>query len=441
MITGSPAYMQGFFFVLAGMKEDLLQYIWRFKKFTYSNLETTDGRSVLIHVFGDYNTFEGPDFMNAQITIDGVRWAGTVEIHVKSSDWFAHRHEKDVNYNNVILHVVWEHNLDVFNSCGQQLPVLVMKNYVDHDLLERYRLFMSAGYKFINCEKGIATVDRFVMDNWLERLFVERLQKKTMLVRALQAKTKNNWEAILFIVLMKSFGGNINGKAFVSIASSFDYDVLQKLQHDVTLTEALLFGQAGLLNKNAATRYERELYEAYQFIKSKYRLNRHGVENLSFFKLRPSNFPTIRLAQVANLYAMQPQLFQKMVNCQTVVQLQQLFSGATSAFWSGHYTFTSESKIVKRKLSMSFIDLLITNTIIPLKFCYSVYKGGNAAEELLSLAIQLPAEKNNILDNYAKIGVEISNGLHSQALLQLFHHYCKLNQCLRCALGVKLIKE
>ncbi|WP_093025635.1 DUF2851 family protein [Pustulibacterium marinum] len=422
------------------MKEDFLHFLWRFKKLSLNNLKTSLGESVEIQKFGSYNTLAGPDFFNASLVIAGQHWVGNVEMHLKSSDWFAHGHEKDPNYNNVILHVVWEDDVEIFNANNQPVPTLLLKDYVSHDLLNSYQKFIYHSYSFINCENEITSVDDFILSNWKERLFIERLEQKSILIKELLSKSKNNWEAVLFQLLMKNFGGNINGESFLSIAQSFEFATFQKSTQSLKQLESLLFGQALLLTSEIPSSYEKSLQDEYKFLKSKFQLSNLGVLSPQFFKLRPPNFPTIRLSQLANLYASHSQIFSLLMTTTNRSDLQHVLKVSTSEFWNTHYTFSKESKRVKKTVSDAFINLIIINTIIPLQFCYQQSKGKLDTEILLKLAEEIPSEKNTVINNFSKLKIASNSAKDSQSLLQLYKQYCSKTRCLHCAVGTKLMK-
>ncbi len=399
---------------------------------------TTRGESISVLKLGEHNHNSGPDFFNAQLSIDGQLWAGNVEIHVKSSDWYVHGHEKDKAYDNVILHVVWEHDTDIFRNDNSVIPTLELKNFVDAHLINNYKELLQSK-SWINCETHYSEVDEFVLNNWLERLYIERLERKSDEILKFLKDSQNDWEAVLFKMLLKNFGLKVNGEAFLSLANSLDYSVVRKLQHNTLDFEALLFGQAGLLEDDVQECYFLDLKKRYQFLKQKFKLNNQGVLPLQFFRLRPPNFPTIRLSQFVNLYVLEQQLFSKIINVNTVDELYILFGKGVTEFWRIHYTFKTVSKKSKKNISKSFIDLLIINTIIPLKFSYAKVKGENIEEELFDLIKNLKIEKNSIVDKYLQLRTIEKNALSSQALLQLKTFYCDKNNCLQCAIGNSLI--
>ncbi|TYB74536.1 DUF2851 family protein [Bizionia gelidisalsuginis] len=421
------------------MQEDFLHYIWKHKKFQTDALLTSNKQPVLLSAVGEHNLNSGPDFFNAKLQIGGQLWAGNVEIHIKSSDWYVHHHETDSNYDNVILHVVWEHDAEIFRKNNTAIPTLELKHYVSTDAVAAYKAIFNTTQQWINCEKELGSVSSFVVDNWLERLYIERLERKANAVTEVLKHNKNNWEAVLFKLLCKNFGLKVNGDAFNSLANSIDFSVLRKQQSKVLSLEALLFGQAQLLDGDCQDPYFLELTKEYAFLKQKFALKTQSVVALQFFRLRPPNFPTIRLSQLAQVYFKNQNVFSKVIEAKTLKEFYDLFSVETSNYWESHYTFNKASKKVKKKVTKAFIDLLLINTIIPLKFSYSKYTGQPIEEELLSLIGCISAEKNTIVKTFRSLNLDAKSALESQAVLQLKTEYCDKNRCLQCAVGNTLL--
>ncbi len=422
------------------MKEDFIHYVWLYKKFNFSNLITQQGQSVTIIHSGNYLQNSGPDFFNAQLIIGDQKWAGTVEMHVKSSDWYVHQHETDDQYNNVILHVVWEHDTPIYRKDATEIPVLELKNYVDSAERQKYESLLTPK-SWIYCENQIRQVDSFMFSNWQERLFFERLERKATVIQELLQQTDNDWEAVLFCLLAKNFGLNTNGDAFLRIAQSISFSVIRKESVELNYLEALLFGQANLLPENAEDNYTKELISWYDYLKIKYKIKPALFEPVEFFKHRPDNFPTIRLAQLCSLYHVQRNLFSKICEENSISTLYKLFDVSVSMYWKTHYNFERESPKKEKKLSKSFIDLLIINTIIPLQFAYAVQHGKEKAEPLIQMISQLPAEKNAIIDKFQSFGIPSHNAFQTQSLLQLKKEYCNYKKCLHCSIGIDLIKN
>ncbi len=419
------------------MQEVFLHYIWQYQKLI-SPLNTVCGAQVEVKHAGMANTNSGPDFFNAQIFIDDQLWAGNVEIHVNSSDWYVHHHEKDKAYDNVILHVVWEHDTEIFRSNNSKIPTLVLKQHISDQILNNYQSLIGNTTTWINCEKSFAEVDKFILDNWLERLCIERLEEKSeQIIRFLEA-TNNDWEAVLFTLLFKNFGLKVNGEAFMSIANSFDFNVVRKLHAEASQLEALFFGQAGLLNDTIEDVYYDQLKSDYNYIKHKFSLSAKGVLPVRFFRLRPYNFPTVRLSQLACLYAKHQSLFSRCVKAETLKDIYTIFEIEASDYWTHHFTFGTTSKALRKKVSKAFTQLLIINTIIPVKFTYSKSIGVDN-DHLLEIMKALTVEKNSIVERFFAIRSMDKNASISQALIQLKKKYCDANKCIQCAVGNRLI--
>ena len=422
------------------MKEDFLHYLWKFKKFDTLNLKTFNGEEITIATVGQYLELAGPDFFNAQITIANQKWAGNVEIHLKSSDWYVHHHEQDSGYENVILHVVWEHDTEVFRSNNSEIPVLELKKYVDKATLENYQSLM-APKSWIFCEKQINKIDGFVFKNWQERLFFERLERKAKSIFDLLEQTNHDWEAVLFCLLAKNFGLNTNGELFFKMAQNIPFSVLRKESFEIENLEALIFGTAGLLDCDKEDTYFKDLKFRYFYLTHKYQLEQGGQAPVQFFKHRPDNFPTIRLSQLANLYHSQVHLFSKISVLNSLKSSYDLFQVSTSEYWLNHYQFDKESPKKRKSLSKSFIDLIVINTILPLQFAFAKSQGKEISEDLIRLLEEVSPEKNAIIDKFKSFGVLAASAFDTQSLLQLKMEYCNAGKCLECAVGMELLKK
>jgi hypothetical protein len=422
------------------MKEDFLHYLWKFKKFDTLNLKTFNGEEITIINVGQYLELAGPDFFNAQLVIGNQKWAGNVEIHLKSSDWYVHHHERDEGYENVILHVVWEHDTEIFRSNNTEIPVLELKNYVDTATITNYQSLMSPK-SWIFCEKQLKEIDDFALKNWQERLFFERLERKSKPIYELLQLTNNDWEAVLFCLLAKNFGLNTNGEIFLKIAQSIPFSIIRKESFEVENLEALLLGNAGLLDLEKEDNYFKDLKFRYFYLLHKYQIEKKLVEPVQFFKHRPDNFPTIRLSQLANLYHSQQNLFSTISTSNSVKSIYEIFEISASDYWQNHYQFDKESPKKKKKLSKSFIDLIIINTIIPLQFAYAKSQGKEISEDLIQLLNEVSPEKNAIMDKFSSFGIKSKNAFETQSLLQLKNEYCNKSRCLECAIGMELLKK
>ena len=423
------------------MNEKLLHFIWKLKLFSIKKLESTIGEEIHIISTGIHNFNTGPDFLNAKIEIANQVWVGNVEIHINSSDWYKHKHETDVNYDAVILHVVWEHDVEIFRKNNAEITTLELKNYISKELLNNYNQLFSKNKKWINCENEIAFIDSFIFENWLERLYFERLVHKSEFINNILLKNNNNWEATLFILLAKSFGLKVNGESFFNFANSFDFSIVRKVSNNKEQLEALFFGQAGLLANENESVYFQQLKREYEYLKVKFKLKSISKGQVQYFRLRPNNFPTIRLSQLAFLYSEYQNLFSKIIEINTLELFYTLFKIKTLPYWETHFTFEKESKKSSKKLTQSFIDLILINTIIPLKFVHLKSLGKNDFSSLFSILEQIKPEKNTIISNFNNLKIKSPNAFKTQALLQLKNEYCSKQLCLQCEIGKTILNK
>ncbi|MDT0688563.1 DUF2851 family protein [Salegentibacter sp. F188] len=422
------------------MQEDFLHYLWKFKKFKFHEARTTDGEEIVISEAGIHNKLSGPDFFNAKVRVGDQLWAGNVEIHIKSSDWYAHHHETDENYDNVILHVVWQHDVDIFRKDSAPIPTLELEALVDLAVFQKYYRLSSNNKKWINCENSFPEIDQFQIERWLERLYFERLEEKSLLITELLEKSGNDWEAVLFQLLAKNFGLNVNGEAFLSIARSFDFKIIKKNSGDKVVLQSLLLGQAGLLDGKCEDPYFQELKNNFQYLKHKYSLDNSCVLKPKFFRLRPDNFPTIRLVQLAEVYTSQHNLFMEVTNPLNLLNLVKKFQVEVDGYWLSHYSFGRKHRERRKKTTANFINLIMINTIVPFNFVYAS-KVGVSVESVVELARALIAEENAVVSRFYDFKPDLpADALHSQALLHLKKNYCDKNRCMECELGLNLLQ-
>ncbi|QNJ98250.1 DUF2851 family protein [Constantimarinum furrinae] len=423
------------------MREDFLHYVWKFQKFDARNLLTVQGETLTLIDPGSHNLNSGPDFFNGQILVNDLKWIGNIEIHLKSSDWYVHQHQTDKNYDNVILHVVWEHDAEVFRNDNTSIPTLELKKVTHDAILTNYHKLFSNKEAWIYCENNFATVPGLTVKNWLERLYFERLELRNEQILKELSQSKNHWEAVLFYMLSKSFGLKVNGESFYSIAKSVPFTVIKKCSKKQLDLEALLLGQAGMLNTWKEDMHFEVVLQKYNFIKQKFKIDDTAVIQPKFFRLRPPNFPTIRLSQLAALFSTKKNLFSEVIETKTAEGFYRLFAVHASSYWDTHYNFDVSSSKRKKSLSKGFIDLLIINTLIPIKFCYATYQSNDISEEIVRLASGLRKEENAIIKKFNQLRPVAENALESQALLQLKKCYCNPGQCLKCAIGNSILKQ
>lgn len=423
------------------MKENLLHFIWKLKLFSSKKIRTTKGEIIEIISVGTKNLNSGPDFLNAKIRINKQLWVGNVEIHINSADWYVHNHETDENYDSIILHVVWEHIVEIFRKTNHPIATLELKKYVLKNLLINHEKLLGTTKNWINCENSIHTIDSFVFKHWIDRLYFERLEDKSILIQQVLAKTNNNWEATLFVLLAKNFGLKVNGDSFMNFASSFDFSIVRKISPNPEQLEALFFGQAGLLSNNFESAYFKELKTSYEYLKIKFKLTSISNGQVQFFRLRPANFPTIRLSQLTLLYSTYQNLFSKVIETTEIDGFYDLLTSSTSSFWETHYTFETVTKRRVKKLTKSFIDLLLINTIIPLKFMHLKSFGKSDFSSVITIVNQIKPEKNVIIEKFKELKINSTNAFETQALLQLKNNYCDKKRCLNCFIGKELLKS
>lgn len=420
------------------MTERLLHFIWQFQYFNKNELTTTAGETIQIIFPGEYNTNQGPDFSDAKIKIDQTTWAGTVELHLKTSDWNKHNHQSDKNYNNVILHVVWEDDTEPGEVSGN-IPVLELKNRISKLLLDRYEELMNSP-SFIPCERSIHFVRDITWKSWKERLLAERLIRKSGLAETYLQQSNFHWEEIFWWLLARNFGIKVNADAFEAIARSVTVNILSKHRSQLIQVEALLFGQAGLLGYKYTEDYPKLLWREYLFLKKKCKL-KPVHQPIYFLRMRPGNFPTIRLAQLAALISDSSHLFSKIKEANSVEQVKQCFDVTANDYWHYHYRFDEPSAFKKKTLGTSMINNIIINTIAPVLFAYGNYHDENKyKEKALKWLEETDAESNSITKGFEKLGIENKNAFDSQALIELKNEYCNEKRCLECGVGNAILK-
>ncbi|MBC7875077.1 MAG: DUF2851 family protein [Ferruginibacter sp.] len=417
------------------MTERLLQFIWQFQYFNKNELATTDGENVQVVFPGQHNTNQGPDFLDAKISIDKTTWAGTVELHIKTSDWNKHNHQNDKNYKNVILHVVWEND-----GMKNNTPVLELKERVSKILLQRYEELMNSS-SFIACEKTIHTVNEITWCSWKDRLLVERLLRKAHIVETYLQQNNYHWEETCWWLLSRNFGMKVNAETFEAIARSVPIKILAKQKGQVHQVEAILLGQAGLLEDKFKDDYPVMLQKEYKFYKNKYGLKPCNSP-LYFLRMRPGNFPTIRLAQLAMLVHGSAHLFTKVKEADSVKEVKAWFDVTANDYWHYHYRLDETSSYKKKNLGSSMTANIIINTVVPLVFAYGNYHHENKyKKKALEWLEETEAERNAITNGFQQLGIENKNAFDSQALIELKNEYCNKKRCLECGVGNALLKS
>lgn len=423
------------------MTENFLHYIWLYKKFNLFNLHTSSGQKIEIIKSGILNKNSGPDFTMSKILIDGIEWNGNIEIHTKSSDWLKHKHENNDSYKNIILHVVYIHDKEIPSLIKNNIPTLELQSYIPDQLIKNHSFLFFDPFYFIPCEK---LIDKYLLTpnfSISEHLYINKLQEKLEKIKHLYHLLNNNWEAVLATTLAYSFGLKINAEAFEQLFLSIDYKIIQKLSYKPILLEALFFGLTNNSFKHKDDSYSLLLKEEFNYLKSKFLLTKQNIE-LKYFRLRPSNFPTIRLSQFAHLLSLYPNLFSHVVESKSIDQYFNLLDKVyASEYWNNHYVFGKESKLnVIKKLSKSQKELIVLNSFIPIKFTYSLSIGKSMIEEIIDITNKIPAENNSVINKFKKLGFPIISALDSQAFLDLYKNKCSNKQCLTCLIGHQILK-
>ncbi len=422
------------------MNESFLHFIWKHQLFISEKLLTETGQKVSVLSPGYQNFDAGPDFFNARIRIAQTTWAGNVEIHWKASDWNTHQHDSDSAYDNVILHVVKENDLVVYNSKKDVVECMCLQ-YAD-DLEENYSsLLKSTGW--IPCAADIHRVDLLSLQIWYHSLMVERLQQKTEEIIQRLELSKNDWNESFYQFLAKNFGFKINALPFELLAKAVPLSVLAKHKNNLFQIEALLFGSAGLLHSELiGDDYFLALRNEYDFLARKYKLKMIEAHLWKFLRLRPVNFPTIRIAQFAKLIYQSSALFSQITEMTSLEDIRKLFAIEPSDYWRTHYRFNKESKEQAKLFGESSFQNVVINTIVPFLFVFGEFQHReNLKNRALEYLEQVPAEKNSILKRWLDLGVSAGSAFDSQALIQLKNNYCNGKKCLNCPVGIKLIKR
>jgi hypothetical protein len=419
------------------MTERLLQYIWQFQYFSRSELQTTQGENIQILFPGKLNTNQGPDFLNAQIKIDNTTLAGSVELHLKTSQWQEHGHQNDPNYKNVVLHVVFE---DDTKTNASSVPVLELQSRISTVLLQRYHYLMQAG-TFISCANSIAGVKEITWTAWKERLLAERLTRKSNLVFDFLKKNNYHWEETFWWVLARNFGMKVNSDAFEAIAQSIPVTTLAKHKNQIHQLEALLLGQAGLLDGTFNDDYPRLLQREYSFLKKKYNLKPTHIRVQSL-RMRPGNFPAIRLAQLAILIQHSAHLFSRILETENVLEIKKLFEVTANDYWHYHYTIDELSGFKKKTIGKEMMENVVINSIVPMLFAYGLHhKEEKYKAKALNWLEATAAERNAVTKGFSALQLANKTAYDSQAYIELKTHYCDQKHCLQCAVGNALLKS
>ncbi|MBL4624528.1 MAG: DUF2851 family protein [Flavobacteriales bacterium] len=422
------------------MKEEFLHYIWQFQLLNKVEFETVHGEKIQILKVGEKNTDAGPDFFNGKIKIGETVWAGNIEIHVNSSDWNNHKHQSDSAYDNVILHVVLSHDIEIKTSKNRNLPTLELANLMDNKLYDKYKSLVSEKRK-IPCQNFLPSIDEFTIHNWQDRLVVERLERKSKVIVASLGETNNDWEETFYRLLAKNFGFKLNALPFELTAKSLPFKYLKKHKDNLNQLESLILGQAGFLAGSFTDEYPIGLQKEYQFLKSKFKLEPIEKHLWKFLRLRPSNFPVIRLVQFAKLIHISENLFSSSIESNSLVEVQKLLSIKLHGYWDNHYQLDKQSVKRPKKFGKLSVDLILINTIVPFMFTYGKRKNKpSQVEKAMEFLGKINGEKNSITSSWESCGIKIDSAFKSQAMIQLKNEYCSKVKCLSCAIGNKILR-
>lgn len=424
------------------MKEEFLHYLWRYGLYDHDKLIDNEGSIIEVISPGEYNRDSGPDFFNSRLRIGNVEWAGNVEIHVKASDFNNHRHNSDPFYDNIILHVVAVNDTRVFNTRNEEIPTVLLP--VDTDYYEKYLNLVNNPYT-IACQSGLKEIDRLFVRHWLGSLVMERMDEKTGQVLKLYSETGNDWEETFYRLLSRYFGFRVNTDPFEMLASALPFRIIRKHADNIFQIEALLFGTAGLLDEGlfreaVNDKYYLDLLKEYRILSSKYSLNKvHGWQ-WKFSRLRPANFPTVRISQLAAMLSVSGGIFSKSLEATNLTELRMLFGVTASAYWDDHYVFGKRCRAYPKTAGKQASDLLLINAVIPAIFAVGKVRDSvETCERAISFLEEIAPEDNTIISEWAKTGIAADSAFISQGLLHLRNSYCRKRRCLECRIGAKLI--
>lgn len=422
------------------MDEQFLHYIWKYQKFEQNELKLTDNQTLKVFYPGNHNQDSGPDFEEARIKIDSIEWAGQVEIHLHSSDWNHHNHQHDPAYKNVILHVVWKHDKEIQLN-GAKIPTLELKSIVDPTLIEKYKKHVQSTQEIL-CANQLMEVSPLTKRSMLDRTLVERLEEKADRILSHLKNNTNDWEDATYRTLAANFGFATNKEAFIRLTELLPFTKLKKALQDEQSTEALLFGQAGFLDVQK-DEYQSALKSTYDFLRKKFDLVEPMVSaQWKFGRLRPGNFPSVRLAQLASLLHHQPRLFTVLTTTENTKELRKQLCPTLNPYWQRHYDFGKEREKAIEHFGQTTFENILINTVAPLLAAYARHTANTRyMDRAIELLESLSAESNRITKKWSKTGTEPKTAFDSQALIQLFNSYCQKRRCLQCNIGVEILNR
>lgn len=422
------------------MNEQLLHFIWKFRLYNIEQLVTTNGLPIEVVKTGLHNTHSGADFQNAKVKIGEVLWAGNIEIHINTSDWNKHHHHTDAAYDNVVLHVVYKHDAEIYNSKGEPIPVLELKDRINISTLTRYDELAKRD-STIACAAHLANVPEFTVKAQLDRMLVERLESKVQHIRALLGENGNDWENLMFAMIARYLGASVNKEPFYMLAKALPVNVWAKHADDRLQLEALVFGQAGFLEEKYGDEYPQQLRKEYMYLKRLHNLQPIEKHLWKFLRLRPSNFPTIRLAQLAAMMHYDTKMFSNVLEAKDVKAIFKYFDVDMSPYWKEHYHFDKPSDKVNSHIGDAAKNTLLINAVAPVLFAYGKYKANeDYCDRALKLLELCKPEANSIVTMWKELGIKPANAYDTQALLQLNNEHCTAFNCLNCSIGHSILK-
>lgn len=426
---------------LLSMTENFLHYIWKYRLFDNKVLRTSDNEKLDIIKPGDHNTDEGPDFTNARIKIGGTTWAGNVEIHIDASDWEKHRHHKDKAYDNIILHVVYNNNFTACRNNYESIPVLEIRDLIPSHIHRKYTSLLQ-NKNWIPCQSLLRQCENAVVISWLDRLLVERLERKSEYISTLLKHYRNDWEQAFYMHLARNFGFSLNAEPFEMLAKSTPLKYLSKHRNNFFLLEAMLFGQSGLILKPSREKYENDLITEYSYLRQKLNLKPIEGHLWKFLRLHPSGFPTLRIAQFASLMHKSTHLFSSILEAKKIQDIESMLDVDCSGYWETHYVFGKPSPRRSKKIGKASVDIILINTVIPFLFVYgTIMKEERFRERAFRFLEQLDGEKNSIITKWKLSGMPVNTASNTQALLELKNNYCSAKLCLNCAIGNNILRK
>ncbi|MEQ9591326.1 MAG: DUF2851 family protein [Cyclobacteriaceae bacterium] len=424
------------------MQEAFLHYIWQLQYLNKNDLKTEDGEDVEVFDPGTLNGDAGPDFSSARIRIAEMEWVGNVEIHANSSNWYDHGHEEDAAYDNVVLHVVWRDDKPVLRRDKTKIPTIALENRVDKSLIEKYKKLVESPTS-IPCERVFPEVTDIVKFSMLDKAAMLRLERKSETATQLAKASDNDWEGVTYQLMGRNFGFKLNFEPFQQLTNSVRRKILLQHADNLTQIEALLFGQAGFLDHGIKDDYFKLLTREYKVLSSKYALENQKISKSlwKFLRLRPANFPTIRIAQFSALMYENQNLFSRIVEASSYDEMVKLFEVKTSDYWHNHYRFGRKTARSLSGMGKDSINNIIINTVVPLLVAYGKFKDEQAlVDRALTLLQQIPSEKNRIVKAWEEIGYKSRSALDSQALIELNNNFCLKRKCLSCSVGIEILK-